>query len=53
VEYARLAAAYRTLPDAGPGAEAKVRELLGPVLVDRAASVNGPRTALRSACSGF
>lgn len=52
-EYARLATAYRTLRDAGPGEAEKVRKLLGPVLVDRAASVNGPRTALRSACSGF
>jgi hypothetical protein len=52
-EYARLAAAYRTLLDADPGETQKVRELLGPVLVDRVASVNGPRAALRSACSGF
>jgi hypothetical protein len=52
-EYQRLAEAYRTLPDASPGSEEKVRELLGPILLDRAASMNGPRTSLRSACNGF
>ena len=52
-EYSRLARAYRAAPDAGPDAEDQVRERLGPLVLDRAASVNGPRSALRSACSGY
>jgi len=48
-EYSRLARAYRADPDA----EQQVRERLGPLVLDRAASVNGPRSALRSACNGF
>jgi predicted RNase H-like nuclease (RuvC/YqgF family) len=52
-EYGRLAKAYRALPEANPDAEQQVREQLGPVVLDRAASVNGPRTQLRSACNGY
>jgi hypothetical protein len=52
-EYARLAKAYRALPESDPGAEQRLREELGPLVVDRAASVNGPRTQLRSACNGY
>jgi len=52
-EYTRLAKAYRSVRDASPDAEQQVREQLGPVVVDRAASVNGPRTQLRSACNGY
>jgi archaellum component FlaC len=52
-EYARLASAYRSLPDASPDAEQQLREQLGPLVEDRAASVNRPRTALRNACNGY
>ncbi len=52
-EYARLARAYRTLPEASPDAEQQLSQQLGPLVVDRATSVNGPRTALRNACNGY
>lgn len=52
-EYARLAWAYRTLPEANPDAQKQLREQLGTQVVDRATSVNGPRSELRSACNGF
>jgi predicted RNase H-like nuclease (RuvC/YqgF family) len=52
-EYARLARAYRSLPEPDPDAEEQVRERLGPSLLDRAASVNGPRARLRNACNEF
>jgi len=52
-EYARLARAYRTLPDENPDAEQQLSQQLGPLVVERAASVNGPRTALRNACNGY
>jgi hypothetical protein len=52
-EYNRLARAYRAATDAGPETEEQVREQLGRLVLDRASSVNGPRSALRSACSGY
>ncbi|HEX8705258.1 MAG TPA: hypothetical protein VF815_40880 [Myxococcaceae bacterium] len=52
-EYARLARAYRALPDTSPNAELQLSQQLGPLVMDRAASVNGPRTALRNACNGY
>ena len=52
-EYARLARAYRTLPDASPDAEQQLSQQLGPLVVGRAASMNGPRTELRNACNGY
>jgi predicted RNase H-like nuclease (RuvC/YqgF family) len=53
-EYARLARAYRSVPEENSeDEEERVREMLGPLVVDRAASVNGPRTRLRDVCNGF